>query len=188
LLLLLLLLLQAPAGGLTEAIRASRRAKLAELLTANPKLTGCTLAAAADVAAALEATAAAAPGTTAAQHRAAVVKLAAAVKAANGWLQLPRLQQLSGQGLIVVLQAAVQDVAAAGNRLEGDGENEEQQQTAAEVEQQLLQLAQLPVTVAALEATGVARQVKVLKKHQQQQVAAAAGKVISAWRAAVSSS
>jgi hypothetical protein len=52
----------------------------------------------------------------------------------------------------------------------------------------MLQLAKLPVTVAALEATGVARQVKVLKKHQQQQVAAAAGGVIAAWRAAVASS
>jgi hypothetical protein len=187
-LLLRLLLLQAPPGGLTDSIRASRRAKLAELLTANPKLTGCTAAAAADVAAALEATAAATPGTTAVQHRAAVAKLAAAIKAANSWLELPGLQQLSGQGLVVVLRSAVQEVAAAANKLNRMPNANAQQQAAADVEQQLLQLAKLPVTVDALESTGVARQVKVLKKHQQQQVAAAAGEVIAAWRSAVASS
>jgi hypothetical protein len=172
---------------LTDSTRASRRAKLAELLTSNPKLAGCTAAAAADIAAALEATAAATPGATVVQHRTAVAKLAAAIKAANSWLELPGLQQLNGQGLVVVLQSAVQEVAAAANKLDRMA-GSAQQQAAADVEQQLLQLAKLPVTVAALEATGVARQVKVLKKHQQQQVAAAAGGVIAAWRAAVASS
>jgi hypothetical protein len=179
----LLLLLQAPPGGLTDSIRASRRAKLAELLAANPKLTGCTPAAADDIAAALEATAAAAPGTTAVQHRAAVVKLATAIKAADGWLQLPGLQQLSGQGLTVLLRLAVTDVVKAASRLDtanGDA--------AAPIKQQLLQLAEVPVTVAALEATGVARHLKLLKKHKQQQVAAAAGQVIAAWRNAVTGS
>jgi hypothetical protein len=184
----LLLLLQVPPGGLTDSTRASRRAKLAELLTANAKLTGCTAAAAADVATALEATAAATPGTTAVHHRTAVAKLAAAIKAANSWLELPGLQQLFGEGLVVVLRSAVQEVAAAADKLNRMPNANAQQQAAAHVEQQLRQLAKLPVTVDALEKTGIARQVKVLKKHQQQQVAAAAGEVIAAWRAAVAGS
>lgn len=138
------------------------------------------------MAAALEAAAAAAPGTTAVQHRVAVAKLAAAVKAAGGWLQLPGLQQLSGQGLQVVLLLAVADVATAASKI--DAAEGDVAAAAAAVEQQLGQLARIPVTVAALEATGVARQVKLLKKHQQQQVAAAAGRVIAAWRSAVAGS
>jgi hypothetical protein len=116
-----------------------------------------------------------------------VTKLAAAVKAANGWWQLPGLRQLSGQGLQELLPLAVADVVKAAGKIEKAG-GDADPAAAAAVEQQLLQLASVPVTVAALEATGVARHVKLLKKHGQQQIAAAAGKVIAAWRSAVTGS
>jgi ABC-type Mn2+/Zn2+ transport system ATPase subunit len=118
-----------------------------------------------------------------------VTKLAAAVRTAGGWWQLPGLQQLSGQGLQELLRLAVADVVKAAGKIEkAGGHADHAAATVAAVEQQLLQLASVPVTVAALEATGVARQVKLLKKHRQQQIAAAAGKVIAAWRSAVTGS
>lgn len=191
-------------GGLTDAVRSSRRAKLAELISSNAQLTGCTAEAAADIAAALEA-AVTPPGTTAEQHRAAVSKLAAGVKQANTWTELPGLQQLLGKGLNAVLQLGVQATVQAATQLQKSrkaqqpgtaakstaelhGQASGVVSTAEAVVMMLTQLAKLPVTVAALEATGVAKQIKALKKHPDELVAAAAGAVIAEWRRAVTTS
>lgn len=131
---------------------------------------------AADMAAAHEAAAAAESGPDAAKHRAAMTRLVTGVRqATGGWLQLPQLERLRGRALEAALRAGVPQAL----RLARTSSSHQAAETA------LQQLSQLAVTADVLEATGVAVEVKRLRKHPASAVAAAAAQCVAAWRQSV---
>lgn len=166
-----------------DAVRIARRAKLAALLSKNQSLHGCNETAAAALAAALEAIVNT-PPVTAAQHQAGLQKLAAAVRAARSWLELPELKRLPAEALSIVVRHAVEAVVESAALTGGNGKDTDATNRQ-NVQGTMLKLAALPITVEVLEHTGAAKKIKALRRHDDQQVAAAAQAVISAWRAAI---
>lgn len=171
------------AAPVSDDVRAARRSKLAEVIAGNSQLQSCTAATASAVAAALEASVYQ-PGITAAQHSAGLRQLVSAVKTASSWLDLPFANKLQGPGLSAVLKLAVDAAVRDAAQL-----HKASTLSAADIsklEGTLLRLADLPITAAALEETGVAGKVKSMRKHRDPKVAAAASQIIARWRSAVS--
>eukprot|EP00775_Hariotina_reticulata_P005180 gene5180-5418_t len=166
-----------------DTVRTARRKKLAALILNNNFLNGCNEGAAAALAAGLEA-AVYTPTMTAAQHQAGLLKLAMAVRAAGSWLELPELQKLNSEALSIVVRHAVEAVVESAAAPCGGG-NGADAASSQHVQRTMLKLAALPVTVEVLEKTGAAKKIKAMRRHDDQQVAAAAQTVIAAWRAAI---